>query len=175
MKYLRQKGSDILQGKTHVLVGTTTLLAVALKYPQGMEFAHNVVNPVIGMLAVSAGSYAPDIDIQQSHLGKKYHFISKHFTHRGITHTLLAPFLMYCLIYTDYLPCVVNSLIFGFMFGWVVHILADLLNRKGVPIFWPLLTSKFHVMCIKTGTMQETIFTMVWLIGCVAYAYFNLL
>lgn len=160
-----------MTGKTHVLVGTSALILLSLEHPNGIEFAHNVVQPMYGLITVAMGSYAPDIDIPQSHLGQKFKFLSKHLTHRGITHTLLVPFLLYSLIYTNVLPFVVNSIIFGFLFGWIMHIAADLLNRKGVPIFWPLLTSKFHIMCIKTRTMQETIFAIVWCIGCIAYYF----
>lgn len=75
-----------MTGKTHVTVGLVTMGCLAFKFPDGMRVAHSTVIPTVALITTAAGSYLPDIDLQQSHLGKKYFFISKHLKHRGLTH-----------------------------------------------------------------------------------------
>lgn len=158
-----------MTGKTHVALGTAFMIAMTVKYPQGTEVLGMSVIPAVSLLTISAGSYGPDIDIKQSHLGKKYKFLSKHLKHRGITHTLLVPaVLLAAMIAVQAIP-VLPSLIFGFLMGWVTHILADLCNRKGVPLLWPLSSNKIHIATFKTGTWHEAIFAILWLGGLIAW------
>ena len=154
-----------MTGKTHVMVGTAGLLALSIKMGTSIDLSGININPYIGMVTVGVGSTLPDIDIQQSHMGHKYKFISKHLTHRGITHTLLIPALLTIIMWDFSFSVVLSSLVFGLLFGWVAHIAADMLNRKGVPVLWPLLSQKMHVMCIKTGKLSETIFCGVYLLA----------
>lgn len=154
-----------MTGKTHVLLGTATMAAIALKNPSGLEVFGVTVMPVLSLLTVSAGSYGPDIDIEQSKLGHKYRFLSKHMKHRGITHTLLVPAILLSLFYTCSIIPPVASLIFGFLVGWVTHIFADLFNKKGVPVLWPFSSTKYHLASFKTGTWHEFVFIIIWLGG----------
>jgi len=75
-----------MTGKTHVTVGLVSMGCLAAKYPEGFQVTHQTILPLVAMITTAAGSYLPDIDLQQSHLGKKYFFISKHLKHRGLTH-----------------------------------------------------------------------------------------
>lgn len=160
-----------MKGKTHVILGTATLLAMAIKYPQGISVMGMDMSLYPALLTVSAGSYGPDIDLQQSHLGQKYKLISKHMKHRGITHTLLVPAICTAIMYTVSAIPLLASLVFGFMFGWVIHIFADWFNGKGVPILWPLTSKKFCVPVIhfSAGTWKETVFMLLWLGGLAAW------
>ena len=162
-----------MRGKTHVVCGTTLLVAVVVAHSHGMDIAGAHITPALGLITVGAGSYAPDIDLQTTHAGQKHKFISKHLTHRGITHTLLVPaILTFAMFWTaQYDMPVVPDLIFGFDVGWLAHIFADLFNRKGVPILWPLTTKKFHVACFVTGTWHESVFIILWIGACIALRY----
>lgn len=75
-----------MTGKTHVAVGLVTMGCLAVKNPDGIRVAHSMILPTVALITTAAGSYLPDIDLQQSHLGQKYFFISKHLKHRGLTH-----------------------------------------------------------------------------------------
>lgn len=160
-----------MTGKTHTAVGFTAMIVLATFYPDSLNVADSVVIPSVGLLATVPGSLAPDVDIKGSAASKKVPLLHHFFSHRGITHTLLVPVILYALLYQFHLSVVIESQIFGFMFGWLMHIAADLLNRKGVPIFWPLLTSKYHIATVKTGTGQETVFLVVWCIVCVCVVF----
>lgn len=165
-----------MQGKVHVAIGTATAAFLCVKYPNGFDFNGLHIIPYISLLAASAGSYAPDIDMQTTHSGKKHKTVSKVVNkvgggHRGITHTLLFPTILYALmIFTNNylqeyqgLASLVVSLIFGFGFGWIMHIFADLFNGKGCPIFWPIMRSKVHIMDLPSSGIGAWIFAIVYI------------
>lgn len=165
-----------MTGKTHALCGTVTMAALTAVQLHGFDLMGHTYLPAIGLLSVAAGSYAPDVDIQRSRLGHKYKFLSKHLTHRGITHTLLCPALLFlCMAGVasagiPFLP----DLIFGFLLGWVVHIVADLFNKKGVPVFWPLIRKKVHIATVLTSSWQEGVFAVLWIGVHIVWVFFQL-
>lgn len=155
-------------GKTHTLVGVLSLVTFSVCTSQTLTMGVNTITPIIGVVTATIGSLAPDVDIEGSTASKKVPLLSKVLTHRGITHTLVMPLVMYALLTSVSLNTFVASLVFGLLFGWVMHIATDLLNRKGVPLFWPIITQKVHIACIKTGTFQETLFSILFTVGCLA-------
>lgn len=164
-----------MTGKTHTAVGLTSCLVLTALCPETITVAGKVVSPMLGILATIPGSLAPDVDIEGSAASKRVPFLNKFLKHRGITHTLLFPAILYGVMYQFDFSLMVMSQIFGFMFGWLMHIFADLLNKKGVPLFWPLLTSHYHIMTIKTRTFEETLFLGVWCILCAgAYIFLKI-
>ena len=155
-----------MTGKTHMICGTITMAAITAVAFSGFQLGSEYVYyPAIGLLTVAAGSYMPDIDIERSKMGAKHPFISKMLTHRGITHTLLFPALLIVamLFIAQQGIMVLPELIMGFTVGWVVHIIADLCNKKGVPLFWPIIQEKVHIAKFKTGTWHESVFIVLWL------------
>lgn len=174
-----------MTGKIHVAVGTATLAILCVKYPQGFEFFDVNIIPAIGLVTAAAGSKAPDIDLGRSSVGMKHKITSKVVSkvgggHRGITHTLLFPALLtIMLIYVNeflasyaFLASFVQSLIFGFWFGWVMHIFADLFNGKGVPLFWPLMKGKVHIMDVDSDGWQAWCWLIIY-IGLVVFIVFK--
>ena len=171
-----------MNGKVHVAIGTASLALLCLKFPEGFEFAGTHITPIIGMFAASAGSYAPDIDLARSHAGQKHKGAASAVKvagkvtgvsgHRGITHTLLVPALLIAvMVFTNVyfarwrsLQGVLFSLVFGFLYGYVVHIAADLFNGKGCPIFWPITKNKVHVMDLPSTGVVPWIFA-VFVVG----------
>ena len=151
-----------MTGKVHAILGTTTAIGVAICV-KDFTLLNGVISPWIGVLGSTAGSYFPDIDISQSKMGQKHKWISKHLTHRGITHTLLGPVILTVLmVVLGFLP-VLPSLIFGFVIGWLAHIFADMFNLKGVPLLWPFVKTKIHVASIKTANkVHQIIFIILW-------------
>lgn len=155
-----------MTGKTHAICGTFTMVAIAAVKLGGIEFGDYTVLPAISCLAAPAGSYMPDIDLHRSKMGIKHPWISKMFTHRGFTHTfaipaLLALFQYFLMMYNiPFLP----DLVFGYNVGWIVHILADMFNKKGVPILWPLTKKHFHIATFLTSSWQEYVFIPLWFV-----------
>lgn len=153
-----------MTGKTHAICGTIAMLAITATHFSGFQLDGYTYLPAIGLISVAAGSYAPDIDLHSSKMGHQHKFISKHLTHRGMTHTLLIPILLLVgmLVIASFKIPVLPDLILGFNVGWVVHILADLCNRKGVPLLWPLYKKKVHIATFLTSSWQEYVFIFLW-------------
>lgn len=150
----------------HVTVGVGTMALLAVKQTSGFEFMGTNIIPVFAMITAFAGSYLPDFDTHYMHYTQGKKGVAKVAAkakskvvgkatggHRGITHTLLFPIIFVALSYwiglsfqsVPYLCMLLASLVFGFLAGWVLHIFADLFNGKGVPLLWPLTSSKIHI------------------------------
>lgn len=160
-----------MRGKTHTLVGVSAMLLLTAKYGTQVDIMGVTVSTPIALLTASTGSLLPDIDLHTTKLGSKHKFIAKHLKHRGITHTLLMPgiFLFAMMASANYitnniLRIFFNSLLFGLLFGWTMHIVADLFNRKGVPLFWPITKKKIHIATVTTGTWQESAWLLCYLV-----------
>lgn len=164
-----------MTGKIHVTIGVGTLALISIKtFGNGFDFFGTTVYPVVGMLTAAAGSYAPDIDMQRTHAGQKHKVASKVISkvgggHRGIMHTLLMPACLVTLMYIvgEYIDGILAnglmSLIFGFAYGYIMHLFADMFNGKGIPLFWPLMRGKVHIMDIDSSGWQAWTFCIVFL------------
>lgn len=78
------------------------------------------------------------------------------------------------LVLSFLLPNVGASIVFGLMFGWLFHIIEDMFNSKGCPIFWPLTKGRVRVPIInfiKTRHWTEAVFMFVWVGGCLAWVF----
>lgn len=162
-----------MNGATHTTTGM--LAGISFCLAAGMSFKMNnaTVFPLATIFLSATGSLAPDVDIPQSAMGKKHPHLARMFTHRGMTHTLVFPLAIGVICYfasvafgSEAATLVVNIL-FPFMFGWIVHILADLCNRKGVPLLWPLYRKRIHIATFKTGTWNEGAF--IFLVGLAVF------
>lgn len=150
----------------HMTVGVSTMLLLSVAHPSGFEVLNTKVLPALALVTAAIGSYIPDFDTKPMHYTQGKKGVSKAAAsvaskavnkatggHRGITHTLLFPVLIYALMwYVDSsfhrarsFSSMMVSFLFGFLVGWVLHIFADLFNGKGVPLFWPLIRSKVHI------------------------------
>ena len=163
-----------MNGKVHATIGVATLGCLALKQPNDLFILGMQITPVIALATAAAGSYAPDIDLGRSHAGMKHKITSKVVSkvgggHRGITHTLLVPaivlaFMLFINTYlasAKYLLMLLNSLCFGWEWGYLMHIAADMFNGKGVPLFWPLLKTKVHIADLPSTGFVPWIFTFI--------------
>lgn len=208
-----------MTGKTHVAVGCLTMACIAAKNVDGFTVHETTVMPLVALMTTAVGSYLPDIDIPQSHLGQKYQFISKRLKHRGLTHEwYVIPLILFALfIATAFIPSdkaiIVNalllaffiasivgliypalrkgnidlydlvhgglmlsavigliedmkntttiaSLMFGLLFGWLMHIFADLFNGPGVPLIPGM--KNVHIMSVKTRSWEEIVWFLVY-------------
>ena len=175
-----------MQGKVHVAIGAGCLAVLCLKHPAGFTLADNVfIIPEIGMFTAAAGSLLPDIDMHSTSMGRKHKITSKVVNkvgggHRGITHTLLFPVLlvlatlsvMNFLAGYFWLQTISSSLFFGFTFGYVMHIFADLFNGKGCPILWPISRSKVSIADLPSKGWVPWVFAFV-VIGLFAILIFG--
>jgi len=106
----------------------------------------------VGICAASA--LLPDIDLPSSKLGSSCGALSSFtnliFGHRTITHSLLGlgSFMM---LFGLFLPHNYLNLI---AVGYISHLVADMLNPAGIPIFWPI-TKRFSIPFVRTGGILE--------------------
>lgn len=166
-----------MQGKVHVAIGCATAACLAVKYPTGLDIMGMNILPTISLIAATAGSYAPDIDMGRTHSGMKHKTASKVISkvgggHRGITHTLLVPvvvaaFMWFINGYLTGLPYITSfilSLCFGWEWGYLMHLFADMFNGKGIPLFWPLLRTKVHIMDLPSSGFVPWLFTIIFVV-----------
>ena len=165
-----------MTGKTHAICGAIAMVGTTIATHNSLQIGGANYIPALGLLTVVTGSYLPDIDLPQSKMGHRFRFISTHLKHRGITHTLLFPALLALLMLWVQRASVmiVPDLLLGLNVGWSAHIVADLFNRKGVPLFWPLTNKHVHIACFLTSSWQEVVFIILWLGGTATWVYFLL-
>lgn len=160
-----------MTGKVHTICGVSVAVATTICFPE-LHIMSATIYPAIGIVAAVPGSLLPDIDIERSKLGSKHKWLSKHLTHRGITHTLLVPMIIFGLFFLLQAVPIIPSLLFGFEIGYLAHILADMFNKKGVPILWPFTKAKLHIACVKTAsTPQQVVFIIFWEVVLLAWIF----
>lgn len=126
------------------------------------HFTHLHNSPLL-IVGIALGSLLPDIDEPKSKVGRKVpvlsHGIKLFFGHRGITHTLLASFLVSCLL-LYFLKAFPSSIATGLTLGYLFHILEDSFSPDGVPLFYPLTKKHFGIHLFRfhlyrTGGFRE--------------------
>lgn len=160
-----------MTGRTHQLFGFTVVYAVAMTLPY---IVVNMQTLVVGVMFVSLGSLAPDLDNEDNVIyslvpaGRKV--ISEVFErvfgkHRSISHSILG----ICILgwgsgwLIDHIPDANGfdrvALWYAFMISFVIHLFADFLTKDGIPLLWPWKYRfgfpPFKFMRIKTGGWIE--------------------
>ena len=91
--------------------------------------------------------------------------------HRGIMHTLVLPL---CMIFA--LRFVSDTyflmLAYGGMAGYVSHIFADCITKRGCPILFPLTRKNISFTNISTGSQAEKICVAVIIVAILAVPFF---
>lgn len=166
-----------MNGNVHAAIGTGSLALLCIQHPTGFELYDGItVIPIVALVSVAFGSYTPDVDMKPMHMGQQHKLAMKTINkisggHRGITHTLLVPTLVLAamiMLHTTLaaytvVDCSLQSVLFGFLYGYVLHIFADLFNGKGVPLLWPVSRSKISLMDLPSTGIVPWIFTIIFL------------
>lgn len=105
------------------------------------------------LITAILGSLLPDIDMPKSTIGRLLSFISipleQKYGHRMITHSLIgwaiatllwALFLIPVFLLFQLSTGHTLRLLLAFSIGYLSHIILDMFNPRGVPLFWPDLT-----------------------------------
>jgi len=151
---------EIMRGKTHMIGGAAVALSL-MSITGIFEFQTLAVGAAVGAI----GGLIPDIDHPNSKIAHKTKFvgtiISRLFKHRGFWHT---PFL-YAILWGGLRLWLGASLWVNLLFAGVFsHLLLDLLNPTGIPVFFPFTTKKFHLAKIRTGGKIEVIVSVLLLL-----------
>lgn len=120
---------------------------------------------------------------------KVFDRISEWFEHRGIFHAPLFWMLIFIPLFIFIPPLITHELVqhmvigglFGLALGVVLHLLADMLNPTGIPLFMPIIHTKFRLARIVTGSKAELVFKVLMLlllfvsIGFAGLIFFNIM
>jgi len=149
--------------QTHSIFGILTMLVITKSI--GSFFAIDLLSLEALLLypAVIVGALLPDIDIENSKISSNLKPIAKiinwlGFKHRGLTHSLLGGIILNLPFYALYRYDLIPKIIFtGLVIGYLSHLLADMLNPTGVPLFYPF-RKKFSIFIIPTSSKAEAVF-----------------
>ena len=130
------------------------------------------------------GSLLPDIDEQESYIGRRVKtlsfMISSIFSHRTFTHYLIFPVLIFLWGFY-FFEDALQAFFIGLAVGVLLHDLGDMLTKGGiVGFFWPFWAKNRIALLPRplrfyTASTQEYIFIKLLLIGNIfmGYAYFT--
>lgn len=122
------------------------------------------------ILTSYVGSLIPDIDEPNSVMGKKLPLLSKTlkwlFKHRGIVHTPLFCLIMYFgfkyLLRNFIPPDILNPLMYGFLAGYLSHLLLDTITPKGIMWLWPISQSYISTQSEWFVKLLLVVFTLIY-------------
>ncbi len=136
--------------RTHLLI---TLFFVLVLFS-------SIENKAVFIAVALIATLVPDIDTPFSRVGKKKIFRPLQFfvTHRGIFHSFVFLALIAIILYF-----VLPAVVFPFVLGYGLHLLADGFTISGIKPFYPF-RGRFRWK-IRTGGVLETILFVCFLIA----------
>lgn len=164
-----------MTGKTHLAAGLCISLATTACSLDSSEGVLHIpyTDPLyvipIGMACCIVGSLFPDIDWQTSKIGQVIAPVSKIinmlFGHRTLFHSPLLLALLFVIVRYGFPDYAWFALLF--LFGAASHLFLDMLNAKGIPLFYPY-EKRFHILRLKQNGIAETMIRKILLGGSVA-------
>ena len=158
-------------GKARKLVANiaVTLVAVAIVVAAWLHGQY-VLDNHTNLLMVGLGVVIPTFFLfklsQTRWVRDTWGFVTKH---RGIMHTLIIPIC--AAVATIYIrDRYFLILVYGFIAGYVSHILADCMTTKGCPILFPLLKKNISLFTFKTGGSAEQVIAAIIIITFISVA-----
>ncbi len=147
-----------MMSKTHMAFG----LLVGLFFSEFFGIENKLLFVSVCVLA----SLVPDLDLPMSTLGRKVRplswLLNILFGHRGLLHTIWFPLIIWVI-----LMVYGHNLIAGaFFLGYVSHLIIDMLNIKGLYLFYPIIPVRLYGF-VKTGGMLEWFLFLAMLVGTV--------
>jgi membrane-bound metal-dependent hydrolase YbcI (DUF457 family) len=180
-----------MMGRSHLLLAGGAYAALALRPLEtplgtlrapllsGAALAEPAAAFALSLGLAAACGLAPDLDKAGSTAARSFGLpsrllawgLERSFGHRGGLHSLTGLALGY--LAGDLLGALLGLHGLGALvaFGWAVHLLTDAWTVRGVPLFWPLVTTSISLPpWISTGTWKESVALTVSLLGLLAYA-----
>lgn len=156
--------------KTHI-TGGVLLTLTTIPLLENLNVNPNKLGDVALLFGCAIiGSMFPDVDHPNSKFNKYNPFailICKLVKHRTLTHSLL---WMVIVSFIGFILKVNAWAILGLNIGMLSHLLLDMLNPTGVPLFYPH-EKKYHVCCIPTSSAGEygVLMVMFLILGCIIF------
>lgn len=147
-----------MTAKTHILGG----IAVGLMFAITQQKVG--VLPLAGTATAAAvGSLFPDIDNRRSKMGSRVKMTSSVIQHtvghRTLFHSPVFYFILHCLLLL-FLPSFFLPYTSAFTLGIASHLALDMLNKKGIPLFYPY-PKRFHIAAFRSGGFAEFLFAIM--------------
>ncbi|WP_457748573.1 metal-dependent hydrolase [Sulfurimonas sp.] len=161
--------------KTHVAFAMTAAI------PVGYFTNINDIDKIPFLFSVAIGALAPDLDEEGSYLSRRIPVMPMLFSlfgvrHRGVTHRAISVlFLLGLVIGLFFIDPGFEShlfIYFGFVLGYIMHLLGDMMTKGGInDFFFPVSSSKAVLMPrvyrFYTGSLQEYL-VFIAIIGVLA-------
>lgn len=145
---------------THLIGGFTVCGIILVSTGDGLDLTPSGV--VSCAAAIMVGSLFPDVDIPTSKAG---HLVKPASTminaacgHRGVFHAPLL-YLVAILIGGAMWPAW-SMLLYAFGIGVASHLILDMLNRNGIPLFWPM-KKRISFASVSVGGFVEWLIRIV--------------
>ena len=137
---------------THLIITIFFILV----FIDGVESGEKLIFILVALVS----TYLPDIDLKTSKLGKKIIFrpLQLFVKHRGGFHSFTFLGIISFLMYIFY-----PIIMFPFILGYGLHLIADGLTKQGIKPFYPF--KKKISWRIRTGGRFETVVFVIFLIG----------
>lgn len=151
-------------GKTHVIGGVALALATANIVPEFRPDSIGLYGTAIFVSAASFGALLPDVDtdgtVSHYPVFNLCHLFIKLFgvKHRGLTHSLIFTLGFFVLGVILGQVCGTAGFLVGagITVGVFSHLILDMLNPKGIQLFFPLPIN-ISIAGITTGTLGDFI------------------
>lgn len=144
--------------RTHLAVAffVGLLLVIYFDFFSGLD-------KIIFLVLVLLATYIPDVDSQKSKLGKRFFFRPLQFfvKHRDFFHSFI-----FMILISGFIFFISEVAFYGFLIGYLIHLIVDCFSVGGVRIFWP---AKFRVRgFVKTnGILEWLVFSLFFCLGIV--------
>lgn len=145
------------------MLGSTHMIGGAVVSAAYLAAANPDIKSTPLMLAAvgvgAIGGLIPDIDHPSSKISQTLRpvnaLVSLMFSHRGFFHTPIL-YLILWMLWLKFCPNP-SYLIWGkiLFLGIASHLILDLMNPGGIPVFFPFSSRRIHVTRIKTGGNGE--------------------
>ncbi|MBP1890544.1 inner membrane protein [Clostridium moniliforme] len=167
-----KKGAKEMTRETHssggFLIALTTLNPFIEKFLIGFNKSYILLLMFVYLYSCHIGSFSPDIDMKSSYISKRHPLLSKYFgskfKHRGFTHSLLFLIILFLickiLITKTNENVLVITICYGFLVGYISHLILDLITKEGIELLYPIKFN-FKIFFIKTNSNGEKYFNKV--------------
>lgn len=131
--------------KTHIVFAITPICAFETIFDYLV-----LKDEIILYLFITIGSLLPDLDEEESYIGKRLNFVSivlKLFgvIHRGATHRFISLILFALAIFILQKQIIIDDFtklaVYGLFIGYSLHLLGDMLTKGGIENFYYPISS----------------------------------
>lgn len=139
-------GVKLRKAYPYVLISSISLVVLSLMSSQGF----------LGPQLKSISRFISDITFYVC-MALVFMIAAKNASHRGPTHSLFIPLVLSVLQYLTlgFGNGFLQVVMLGFILGYTLHIVEDLLYGKGCKIFWPVASQNYNILDLKYDGFGE--------------------